>query len=91
MVFFKKFICFFNIAKEAYLEINEPFSTLKIVICWKFPFGKVTQFSQEAMCEMLQLLTQMIFFVDIQVFLQLSSIGLFGDNRSYLHLQTHKF
>jgi hypothetical protein len=29
------------------LEQNEPFSTLKTVICWKYSFQKQTQFSQE--------------------------------------------
>jgi hypothetical protein len=46
MVFFKGFICFFNLAEEAYLEQNEPFSTLKTMICRKYSFQKQTQFSQ---------------------------------------------
>jgi hypothetical protein len=37
-------MCFFNSSEEAYLEQNEPASTLKIVICRKL---KVTQMSQD--------------------------------------------
>jgi hypothetical protein len=46
MVFFKGFICFFNLAEEAYLEQNEAFSTLETMICRKYSFQKLTQFSQ---------------------------------------------
>jgi hypothetical protein len=37
---------FFNLAEQAYLEQNKPFSTLKILLCWKYSFQKLTQFSQ---------------------------------------------
>jgi hypothetical protein len=42
------------------------------------------------MCQMFLLLTQMVFFWEIYVFLQLSWIGLFVGNRAYLHLETPK-
>jgi hypothetical protein len=38
---------------------------------------------------MLQLLTQMVFFGEMHVFLQLSWIELFGANRVYLHLENY--
>jgi hypothetical protein len=40
---------------------------------------------------MLQLLTYMVIFIEINVFLHLSRIGLLGENRAYLHLETPKF
>jgi hypothetical protein len=39
------------------------------------------------MCYMLLFLTQMFFFQEIHVFLQLSGIGLFGKKRAYLHIE----
>jgi hypothetical protein len=42
------------------------------------------------MCKRLQLLTQVVFFAEIHVFLQLSWIGRFRSTRAYLHLETPK-
>ena len=39
---------------------------------------------------MLQLLTNMVFFGMIHVFLQLSYIGLYGTKTAYIHLDKHK-
>jgi hypothetical protein len=39
---------------------------------------------------MLQLLTKMVFFDMIHVFLQVSYIGLYGTKRAYIHLEKHK-
>jgi 23S rRNA U2552 (ribose-2'-O)-methylase RlmE/FtsJ len=39
-------MCFFNLTEEAYLEQNESFYTLITMICRKYSFQKVTQFSQ---------------------------------------------
>jgi heme/copper-type cytochrome/quinol oxidase subunit 1 len=39
---------------------------------------------------MLQLLTKMVFFGMIHMFLQLSYIGLYGTKRAYIHLEKHE-
>jgi hypothetical protein len=39
---------------------------------------------------MLQLQTEIVFFEEIHVFLQLSWLGLFGAKRAYLHFETPK-
>jgi heme/copper-type cytochrome/quinol oxidase subunit 1 len=39
---------------------------------------------------MLQLLSKMVFFGLIHVFLPLSLIGLYGTKRAYIHLEKHK-
>jgi hypothetical protein len=39
-------MCFFNSAEEAYLDQNDPYSTLKTIICRKYSFQKLTPFSQ---------------------------------------------
>jgi hypothetical protein len=38
---------FFNLAEYAYLKQNEPFFTLKTMICRKCSLQKLTQFSKE--------------------------------------------
>jgi hypothetical protein len=45
---------------------------------------------RETMCQMLLLLTLMGFIEDLHVLSQLSSIGLFGKERAYLHLENTK-
>ena len=42
------------------------------------------------MCYMILLLTQIVFFREIHVFLQLNDIGLLETNRAYLHLEKAK-
>jgi hypothetical protein len=37
-------MCFFTLAELAYLEQNDPFSSMKIMICGKISFKKLTQF-----------------------------------------------
>jgi hypothetical protein len=55
-------MCFFPLAEQAYLEQNDPFSTLKILICRKCSFQKQTQFSQgNSLLDALPL-TQMVSF-----------------------------
>jgi hypothetical protein len=49
------------------------------------------QYYQKTMFLILMLLTQVVFFWAIYVFLQLNWIGFFGANRAYLHLETPKF
>jgi hypothetical protein len=46
IAFFERYLCFFNFAEYDYLEQNEPFSTMKILIFRKYFFQKITQFSQ---------------------------------------------
>jgi hypothetical protein len=46
MVFFREIMCFLNLAEKSFLEQNERFSTLKTMICRKYSFQKLTQFSQ---------------------------------------------
>jgi hypothetical protein len=72
------------------LKQNEPFFTLKIGICGKYSFPKLTQFSQgnnvlEAAASSIDGL-----LAEIHEFLQLSSIGLFRAGRTYLHPETTK-
>jgi hypothetical protein len=43
------------------------------------------------MCQRLQLLTYIVFFGEIHVFLQLSTIGVFGLITAYLDLETPKW
>jgi hypothetical protein len=50
MVFFKRFTCFFKLAEEAYLEQNEPFSTLKTKILGSIPFKNKVNSPRETMC-----------------------------------------
>jgi hypothetical protein len=40
-------MCFFNSAEKSYLELHEPQSTLKVIICRRYSFQKLTQLSQE--------------------------------------------
>jgi hypothetical protein len=42
------------------------------------------------MCSMILLLSQIVFFREIHVFLQLNSIGLLETNRAYLHREKAK-
>jgi hypothetical protein len=44
----------------------------------------------ETMCQMLHLLTQMVFFGKVHVLLQLTRTGVFGAKRAYIHLETPK-
>ena len=39
-------MCFFHLEERAYLEQNDPFSTLKIVISLKYSLQTLTQLSQ---------------------------------------------
>jgi hypothetical protein len=43
---FERYMFFFNLSEKACLEQNETFSTLKTMICRKYSFEKLTQFSQ---------------------------------------------
>jgi hypothetical protein len=44
--FFGVDTCVSTTQLNSYLEENEPFSSLKILICGKYSFQKLTQFSQ---------------------------------------------
>jgi hypothetical protein len=44
--FFQRYTCVINLLEYAYLEQNEPFSNLKVLMCRKNSFHKLTQFSQ---------------------------------------------
>jgi hypothetical protein len=58
------------------------------VICKKYSFQKLTQFSHgNNGLEFRYLLTWMVLIGDIQVFLQFSWVGLFGTSKAYLHLK----
>jgi hypothetical protein len=57
------------------------------MICRKYSFQKLILFSLCIMCYMLLILTQMVFFREVHVFLQLSWIVLYGANMAYLHLE----
>ena len=46
MVFFDRYMGLVNSPEYTYLGKNEPFSTLKDIICTKFSFHQLTQFSQ---------------------------------------------
>jgi hypothetical protein len=46
MVLLERFICFFNLAEESYLEQKEPVSTLKHLNFRRCSFQKVAQFPQ---------------------------------------------
>jgi hypothetical protein len=46
MVFFQEIQDSFNLAALAFLEQKEPISALKTVICRKYSFQKLSQFSQ---------------------------------------------
>jgi hypothetical protein len=39
-------MCSFYLAEKAYLQQNEPFSTLKTMVCMMHTFQKLAQFSQ---------------------------------------------
>jgi hypothetical protein len=43
---FERYLYFFNLHEKANLEQNKPFSTLKTMICRKYFFHKLTQYSQ---------------------------------------------
>jgi hypothetical protein len=44
--FFERHTCFFHLDEWAYLEQNEPFSTVKTMVFRKYSFQKLTQYSQ---------------------------------------------
>jgi hypothetical protein len=44
---FERYMCLVNSPEYAYLDQNEPFPTLKVMISRKYSFQKLTQFSQE--------------------------------------------
>jgi hypothetical protein len=60
------------------LEENEPFSTLKAMIFWKYSLQELTQLSLGNNVTDALLVKRMEFFPEILVFLQLTRIGLFG-------------
>jgi hypothetical protein len=60
------------------LEENEPFSTLKAMIFWKYSLQELTQLSPGNNVTDALLVKRMEFFPEILVFLQLTRIGLFG-------------
>jgi hypothetical protein len=90
LVFFERFIYFFILAEEAYLEQNMPSSSLRTMICKKCSFQQVTQFSWGINVLQLHFLTGNVFFGEVHVFLQLSWIGLCWAIRPYHHLETPK-
>jgi hypothetical protein len=53
------------------------------------PFKNYLNFNRETMCKRLLLLTHMIFFHEINVFLHLSWIGLFGTKWDILNLENN--
>jgi hypothetical protein len=73
---FERYMCFFNSAELAYLEQSEPMCTLKPLTCRSIPFKNLLNSHRETMCLMLLLLTQIGFFPELHVYLQLSWIGL---------------
>jgi hypothetical protein len=46
MVVFGELHVFLQLSEYAYLEQNEPFSTWNTIICRKYSYQKLTQFSQ---------------------------------------------
>jgi hypothetical protein len=48
MVPLERSVPFLNIAQYDYFKQNEPSDTLKTMICRKYSFQKLTQFSQDA-------------------------------------------
>jgi hypothetical protein len=56
------YMFFFNLAEYAYLEQNEPFSTLKILIYRKHSFQKLTRFSHKITVLHASALTQIVLF-----------------------------
>jgi hypothetical protein len=64
---------------------------MKIPGSRNFPFNKYITSHWETMCSSILLLTPIVFFREIHVFLQVNSIGLLETNRAYLHLETFKF
>jgi hypothetical protein len=58
---------FFNLAEYDYLEQSEPFYTSKTMICRKYSFQKLTQFSQENNVLDAELLTKMVLYQKIFV------------------------
>jgi hypothetical protein len=63
---------------------------MKIPGSRSFPFNKYSTSHWETMCYVILLLTQIVVFQEIHVFLQLNSIGLLETNRAYLHLEKAK-
>ena len=61
---------FSHLAVLAYLEENEPFYILKIVFAESIPFKNELKSHRATMFLMLQLVTNIIFFGEIHVFLQ---------------------
>jgi hypothetical protein len=43
--YLKRYMCFFHLGEWPYLEQNEPLKTWKILICRKYSFQRVTEFS----------------------------------------------
>jgi hypothetical protein len=46
MVLFERYMYFYNLVEWAFLQQNEPISTLKTMIFRKYSFQKLTQFSE---------------------------------------------
>jgi hypothetical protein len=81
---------FRQLAELAYIEQREPTSTLKTLIGRMYSFLKLTHFSQGNNVVDTCVLTQMVLFGEIHVFLQLCWIGWFETKTSNLHLKKTK-
>jgi hypothetical protein len=69
------------------MSLSQPW---KLWFAASFPDKKKLNSLMETMFYVIRLLTQMVFFRKIHVFLQLSWISLVGAHRSYPHLETSK-
>jgi hypothetical protein len=70
---------------NALLERRDPTSALQTLRDRRYSFPNQLKYHMESMCLMLLLLTHMVFFQDIHVFLQLSWRGVIGVNIAYVH------
>jgi hypothetical protein len=87
MVFVWVIHVFLQLSRIVYLEQHETFSIVNTMIFRKYSFQKLTQFSQVNNVLDLLLITFILSFWEIHVFLQVSWIDLIGANKDYLHLK----
>jgi hypothetical protein len=91
MEFFQRYLCSFNSPEYAYLEQNEPLSTLKIVICSRDSFQNLTQFSiGKNVLGASSFNTDGCLWTDTCV-LQISLIAIFWTSWSFSHLENYDF
>jgi hypothetical protein len=86
----ERYMCFCNSYEKAYVEQREPISTLKNLRGRKYSFLKLTHITQGTNVLDDPANNTVFFFWHIDVFLQLSWIGLFGRKRAYLNIEKSK-